>query len=71
MRRPFRARSSEDQETTRLEAFSDGVIAIAITLPVLEMRVPLNEDAPPAALWQGLRALWPDYCCVIRLVGMP
>jgi len=33
---------------TRLEAFSDGVIAIIITIMVLEMKVP--HDATPAAL---------------------
>jgi uncharacterized membrane protein len=40
-------------KTTRLEAFSDGVIAIIITIMVLEFKVP--EDASPAAL----AALWP------------
>src|SRR5215216_7123877 len=49
-----------DSDTTRLEAFSDGVIAIAITLLVLEIRVP--EEAESAeALWAGLRDLWPAY----------
>ena len=31
---------------TRLEAFSDGVIAIIITIMVLEMRVPHGADWP-------------------------
>ena len=40
---------------TRLEAFSDGVIAIIITIMVLEMKVP--HDPSPAALG----ALWPVF----------
>jgi len=38
--------------TTRLEAFSDGVIAIIITIMVLELRVPHEES--PAALMSVL-----------------
>jgi uncharacterized membrane protein len=38
---------------TRLEAFSDGVIAILITIMVLELRVPAGSD------WVALRSLWP------------
>ena len=47
-------------DTTRLETFSDGVIAIAITLLVLEIRVP-EEAESASALWEGLRDLWPAY----------
>src|ERR1700757_1184250 len=35
--------------TTRLEAFSDGVLAIIITIMVLELKVPHGEDL--AVLW--------------------
>jgi uncharacterized membrane protein len=35
--------------TSRLEAFSDGVLAIIITIMVLELKVPHGAD--PAALW--------------------
>jgi uncharacterized membrane protein len=31
-------------QTTRLEAFSDGVLAIIITIMVLELKVPHGED---------------------------
>jgi len=38
-------------KTTRLEAFSDGVIAILITIMVLELRTPPGHD------WAALRSL--------------
>ncbi|PYP57530.1 MAG: DUF1211 domain-containing protein [Gemmatimonadetes bacterium] len=45
--------------TARVEAFSDGVFAIAITLLILEIRAP--EAGAAGGLWAGLRALWPSY----------
>jgi uncharacterized membrane protein len=39
----------------RLEAFSDGVIAILITIMVLEFKVPHGAD------WEALRVLWPVF----------
>jgi uncharacterized membrane protein len=39
--------------SNRLEAFSDGVIAIIITIMVLELKV------PHGAAWADLQALWP------------
>src|SRR5213078_2829727 len=46
------------ENPSRVEAFSDGVFAIAITLLILEIRVPHGE---PGGLWTGLLALWPSY----------
>jgi uncharacterized membrane protein len=42
-------------EKTRLEAFSDGVIAIIITIMVLELKVPHTTDM--AALWPMIPTL--------------
>jgi uncharacterized membrane protein len=46
-------------ETTRLEAFSDGIFAIAITLLILEVRAPEAHDA--RELTRALQAQWPSY----------
>jgi uncharacterized membrane protein len=46
-------------DTRRLEAFSDGVLAIIITIMVLEMKIP--HDADFTALWP----LWPVFVSYI------
>jgi uncharacterized membrane protein len=43
-------------KTTRLEAFSDGVIAILITIMVLDLKTPPGHD------WTALRSLGPRFC---------
>lgn len=45
-------------ETQRVEAFSDGVFAIAITLLVLELKVPPAGNSPLSTL---LIRQWPSY----------
>jgi uncharacterized membrane protein len=49
-------------ESGRVEAFSDGVFAIAITLLVLEIKVP--EDARDH-LWSALGRQWPSYAAYV------
>jgi uncharacterized membrane protein len=53
--------ASEDRsETDRLEAFSDGVFAIVITLLVLEIRVPRGQSGE-GPLVAALVEQWPTY----------
>lgn len=49
--------------TSRIEAFSDGVFAIAITLLVLEIKIPHPGDGHTATfdLAKALLRLWPNY----------
>ena len=46
-----------DNETQRLEAFSDGVFAVAITLLALSLQVPSG----PEPLSEKLLKIWPSY----------
>lgn len=55
-RSPEGGRLSQSLRTTRMDAFSDGVFAIAITLLVLEISLP--EDK---AIGEGVLHLWPSY----------
>ncbi len=47
----------------RVEAFSDGVFAIAITLLILEIPVPHADGQ--ASLWSALAARWPSYLAFV------
>lgn len=49
------------ESLARLEAFSDGIFAIAITLLVLELRVPALDDRHDRALLRALGHEWPSY----------
>jgi uncharacterized membrane protein len=55
-----------EKGTGRLEAFSDGVFAIAITLPIIEIKVPhLPPEAANRELWAALLGLWPSFLALV------
>ena len=58
---PERASTDNSRDTDRVEAFSDGVIAIAITLLIIEIRPPHLEAGEGAGdLVRALGDLWPN-----------
>jgi uncharacterized membrane protein len=55
-----------EKETSRVEAFSDGVFAIALTLLILGIKVPdLDNFASGDKLYRSLINLWPSYFAFI------
>ena len=55
--------NGQEKETGRLEAFSDGVFAVAVTLLVLDIKIPVLDQLPKGhqTLAEGLLDQWPAY----------
>jgi uncharacterized membrane protein len=63
--------SVEGEGTDRIQAFSDGVFAIAITLLVLDLNLPPDTDATNLA--EQIGSLWQDYLAFalsFAIIGM-
>lgn len=50
-----------ESRTGRIEAFSDGVFSIAITLLVLDLHVPGTDEIAARGIWMALADRWPNY----------
>ena len=48
-------------DKSRFEAFSDGVFAIAVTLLVLDLKVPKTADLAGRPLASALAHQWPTF----------
>ena len=53
--------AANEKETGRLEAFSDGIFGVAITLLALEIGIPADAGATNASLWHAIVERWPEY----------
>lgn len=56
---------SAENSLQRVEAFSDGVFAIAITLLIIEIKVPSHSELEKASLAQHLLKYWPKYAAYV------
>src|SRR6266487_775213 len=55
------AETQNHKETLRIEAFSDGVFCVAVTLLAIEIGVEVKDNMTNAQLSQSLLKLWPYY----------
>ncbi|MBV9148797.1 MAG: DUF1211 domain-containing protein [Candidatus Eremiobacteraeota bacterium] len=50
---------------SRIESYSDAVFAIAATVLVLEIHVPILTQHTPGAFWHALIILWPQFLAYV------
>ena len=50
-----------EKQTSRLEAFSDGIFGVAITLLAIEIGIKEYDGANNSNLWQKILERWPEY----------
>ena len=59
------SRREAQKETGRVKSFSDGVIAIAITLLILEIKIPKPDEIASVSLFIKLLDLWPSFLAFV------
>lgn len=59
-----------ERKSDRLEAFMDAVLAIAITLPVVELHAPKKADGDLAAAYLKLAPDYAAYALSVILIGL-
>ena len=64
------ANDGTERKTDRLEAFSDAVLAIAITLPVVELHAPRPQDGDLAGAYLKLAPEYSAYALSVVLIGL-
>lgn len=69
MARPAEGEQLAHRQTSRIEAFSDGVFAIAITLLALDLRVTSVDELTPAGLARAVLDEWPAYFAFVLSFG--
>ena len=50
-----------EKKTARLEAFSDGIFSVAITLLAIEIGISEYQNATNVNLWERILEKWPEY----------
>ena len=63
MSQPYNRFAGGDRE--RVGALSDGVFAVAMTLLVLDLRVPVGDIHTDRQLWESLRGLGPSFAAYL------
>ena len=59
------AEKQSQKETVRIEAFSDGIFCVAITLLAIEISVEVNRNETNKGLTHSLLNLWPIYLAYV------
>lgn len=67
---PILSLEGTERKSDRLEAFSDAVLAIAITLPVVELHAPKPEEGDLAAAYLKLAPEYGAYGLSVILIGL-